>query len=307
MLKSIQFELWTECNVGCRYCYLGKRIRHTSEEDKLIGIRRARSFLDSGEYGDYDIIAFIGGEFLQGQLNTFTVYCEFFDLMEKAVKVIKAGKLKGIWVSASMTEHTAHLLHLMGMFNTVESEHPQGGAWLITSYDNKYRFTEKTLKTWRHNMLLRKVEFPNVKVNTCSILTQNLIEEYNAGGMTFEEFMETYGTNLYLKPPYLTNFKTKEAQEKRMPGFFPKRKDFLKFLAKVYNQEETYIFDKICNIKFRADALMRSNATELEFREKDTTYEIKTEALLPCGHPRPYNAYIDSDACMLCDKHRLAF
>lgn len=307
MLKSIQFELWTECNVGCRYCYLGKRIKHTPTAEKLAGIRRARKFLDDGDYGDYDIIAFIGGEFLQGQLNSPQVFDEFFDLMENSVRVIKDGRLKGIWVSASMTEQTGHLLYLMDLFNTVRSEHPQGGAWLITSYDNAYRFTERTKEVWKNNLLLRKEQFPNVRVNTCSILTQNMIEEYNAGGMTFGEFMVVYGTNLYLKPPYLNDYRTKQEQEKRMPGFFPKRKDFLQFLAKVYNQEETYIFDKICNIRFRADALMRSNTTELEFREKDTTYEIITEAHLPCGHPRPYNAYIDSDACMLCDKHRLAF
>lgn len=307
MLKSIQYELWAECNVGCRYCYLLDRIKHTPEEEKLKGIKRARDWLEAGNYEDYDIIAFIGGEFLQGQLNTKKLEQEFFDLIDLAVDVIQRGFLKGIWVSASMTHKTKHLDWMMRTLNQLKSPGTPNGGWLITSYDNKYRFNEKTLQTWKENMLLKKEKYPNVKVNTCSILTQNLIEEYLSSDYRFQDFINDYDTSIYIKPPYLTRFGTKKEQERIMPGFFPKRKDFLKFMAKVYSTEETYIFDKICNIKFRADTLYRSTTDQPEFRRKNQKCEIITEKNLPCGHQRPYAAYIDSDGCMLCDKHRLAF
>ena len=36
--KSMMFELWTECNSRCKFCYLGAYNRSTSDEDKLYNL-----------------------------------------------------------------------------------------------------------------------------------------------------------------------------------------------------------------------------------------------------------------------------
>lgn len=308
-MKAIQFEMWTECNVGCKYCYLYGRRKPQSEEIKLIGIRRVQKYIDCGDFSDYTVLAIIGGEFLQGQLSTPLVRKEFFQLMMSLKDLLLKGILEGVWLSASLTHNHDDLFQVLDLFKDIKPCNLQGGFWIITSYDPIHRFTSETESIWKKHMILLKNQYPLINKNTCSILTQGLVDAYLYGDFQFREFMKEYDTQLYIKPPYVINqkFASKIEQEKVMPGFFPKRKEFLKFLAKIYDTEECYIFDKMCNINFRADTLFRSGKDEPELRHKGTSYEMEDEALAPCGHLLSYSCYVDSDACILCDKHNLIF
>lgn len=308
-MKTIQFELWPECNVGCKFCYLNKRIRKTEDADKKHEMDKAEAFLLAGDMQDYTNVAFIGGEFMQGQLNTPEIRDQFFRLLQLTKDLILAGKLEGAWLSAALTEESAVLYEVLDMFKDIVPVSKTGGFWIITSYDTIGRFHKpKSEEVWKQHMVNIKTKYPNIRCNTTIILTQHAIERYLKSELHFQDFMDTYNTQLFFKPPHLIKglYKDKNEMERRVPGFFVKRKDFLKFLAKVSAEEECYVFDKICNIHFRADTLLRSGTDVPEYREKDTRYEIASETFLPCGHPFPYAGYIDSEACMLCDKTLLS-
>lgn len=268
-------------------------------------MEKAEAFLLKGDMEDYTTVAFIGGEFLQGQLNTPEIKAKFFNLLYLTRDLILAGKLTGAWLSASLTQRSEVLYEVLDIFKDIKQTTPTSGFWIITSYDTICRFTKRSIQTWKELMLSIKDNYPNTRCNTSIILTQDTIEKYLAGELHFKTFIEFYGTQLFFKPPHIVKevYTSKHDMERDIPGFFLKRKDFLKFLAKVYNEEECYIFDKIFNIHFRADTLYRSGTKKPEFREKDTRYEIVSESFLPCGHPIPYAGYIDSNACMLCDKN----
>lgn len=306
-MKAIQFELWTECNVGCKFCYLHKRARKTPKADKLREMQKVEDFLRAGDMKDYNIIGFIGGEFLQGQLHDLEVREKFFILLHIIRDLILEKKLDGMWLSASLTQDTFDLRETLDIFKDVKPEAPTGGFWLSTSYDTKFRFTLKTLSVWKNLMLGVKENYPNILCNTTMVLTQDLVEKYLSGEIRFQQFIDEYGTQLFFKPPHMIYdlFKSKPEMESKLPGFFPKRKDFLEFLTKVYDTEECWVFDKLCNLNFRADSLYRSDNEDPESREKGTLYEIAGSEYLPCGHHHSYGAYIDSKACMLCDKLKL--
>jgi hypothetical protein len=94
---------------------------------------------------------------------------------------------------------------------------------------------------------------------------------------------------------------------------FVTRERFLEFLTTMY-QEEPHLYDKLFNINYRADTLMRNfndmdrhmvlnvrlKGTKIEMDEK--TINVKANK---CGHPMDYTPYIDSNDCCLCDKLRI--
>ena len=95
MGKQIQFELWEECNNNCSFCYLGKNNRYTPEKVKLNSLKNAYDTICKEEtYKDFDTVAYLGGEFFQGQLNTSKVKEEFFNLMNKSADLLRQNKLR---------------------------------------------------------------------------------------------------------------------------------------------------------------------------------------------------------------------
>ena len=70
MNKQLQFELWEECNSYCKFCYLGKENRCTPNRLKINACKNALKMIsDMSFYPEYNTLAYLGGEFFQGQLN----------------------------------------------------------------------------------------------------------------------------------------------------------------------------------------------------------------------------------------------
>ena len=84
-MKVLQFELWQECNNKCEFCYLGSNIEHTADQTKIESLKRTINMVDNID-PSYEVVAFIGGEFFQGQLKNPTVRALFFELMEKTAR-----------------------------------------------------------------------------------------------------------------------------------------------------------------------------------------------------------------------------
>lgn len=63
MLRSLQFELWEDCNSGCKFCYLGK-YRDTSPITKIKSLKSTlEKISDMSIYDTYNVLSYIGGEF----------------------------------------------------------------------------------------------------------------------------------------------------------------------------------------------------------------------------------------------------
>ena len=62
--KSLQFELWHECNSKCKFCYLGSNNIKTPVSLKLKAIKDAIAFIsDDKNLESYNVLSYIGGEF----------------------------------------------------------------------------------------------------------------------------------------------------------------------------------------------------------------------------------------------------
>lgn len=332
--KSLQFELWQECGpTYCTYCYIGKNNRCTPNALKLDALNKALNFLnDEEKMIPYNTLSFIGGEFFQGQLCTPEIKNKFFDLMRKTAELQISGKIKEVWLMCTLTRENQEDLYtsleiLNNMYKEVNKPELMSQVWIVTSYDTIGRFhTQKMHDTWDYNMKHIRELYPTIHFNTCTILTQDLITKYLNDEWSFHNFMNTYNTAMFFKqpspgstPPAITNgtdlellMSAKQEMEKIIPGFFPKREDFLRFLMK-FKEDCPELYVKLFNIQYRADDLYRNFNEEdkrmmLNHRAKNKRSETDTNdgsfdtKTAPCGHQINYSAYIDSNECMICDR-----
>lgn len=312
-MKQLQFEVWQECNSGCDFCYLKsiEFIQH-SVPFKIERLKKIQKIIeDVDTYKEYDTISFIGGEFFQGQLNDESVKSAWYDMVDATVRMQKAGYIKQVWLMCSL---------LIGkqpdLYETLSRLNGNSVVWVVTSYDTKGRFKGKMLQTWESHMKQIKEKFPDVKLNTTCILTQDLIDKYNRGDFTFTELSEKYQTSIFLKPCAVQSNSTiekiremKKEHATHDPSFFPSRQSFLEFLYRVKMQEGSVFFEQsIYDVHRRADTLLHLGldgfTEESDTRVKDQSLQAEAQSNAgDCGHSLYYRIYSDSDECCLCDKY----
>ena len=68
------------------------------------------------------------------------------------------------------------------LWDTIGRISNKGKLWICTSYDTSGRFhTAKMLEQWKYNMKELKTRFPEVNINTTTILTGDFIKKYMSG------------------------------------------------------------------------------------------------------------------------------
>lgn len=322
--KQWQVELWQECMGagGCKFCYLRDDNRFTPDALKLDSLNRTIEQLDIlRESREYNTVSYIGGEFFQGQLKNTQVKAKFLELMHKTHKLITDGIIHSVWLAATMTIGDQHdLWETLDIFKDVKKE-GNHGMWVITSWDAYGRFhTPKMLQTWENSIKRIHTDYPDFNINTTIILSGTLIDLYLDKGWRFGDFCRKYGTSVFMKQPSpaingdeqgCTDFiKAKQEFQKKVPNFFVTRARFIEFLSKMCISEPE-LYDKLFNIQYRADTLMRNyndinHHMVLNTRLKNSKLEFdpQTVAVKPnkCGHPMDYTPYIDCNECCLCDK-----
>lgn len=314
--KSLQFELWQECNNHCAFCYLGTENLKTPIEVKLKSLHNVlEKISDENVIKDYEVISYLGGEFFQGQLNTPEVKEAFFKLMNKTAELYNTNKIEEVWIYATMTTgDQAELFQTLDLFNK-EKE----GLWVLTSWDTKYRFTEAKLKVWEDTVARIHKEYPKIKMNTTTIITEDLCKKYLNNEFTFEELSEKYGTAFFFKQCGVHGdiHKVEDFRKHKnaLPEFFTTKDMFRKFLIKFKRQESEIMWDKLFNIQYRADMLYRNFNDDREMmltkRHKDTKNEIELgynnyEMLTnTCGHLLSYACFKDDDGCAICERNKI--
>ena len=314
MGKQMQFELWQECNSLCKFCYLGKENRFTPDKLKKLACEKTLTKIsDLSNYPEYDTLAYLGGEFFQGQMKNNEVKESFMNLMKKTAELLNDGYINHVWIYATLTiGNQEDLYEVLKLFKGHKGE-----LWILTSYDTLGRFhTKKMEENWSYHMKNIHKLYPDILFNITTILSEDCIDKYLSGELSFQKMMEEYHTTFFFKQCGTAN-KTVEEMNKELPHFIPPRDKFLKFLAKFKQQESDEMWDKLFNIKYRADMLYR-NANDEEHQmqaqqrfkngkaEVDLSYNGPEADLAPCGHMATYQAYSDCDGCVICDKEMIA-
>ena len=309
----LQFELWQECNNKCKFCYLGKNVEHTETEKKISALHKVYKMVsDLSNYPKYQVLAFIGGEFFQGQLRDEKVHDLFFKLMRKTADLLNQGIIKEVWISVTLTIGKQE-----DLYKVLELFEDKSKVWLLTSWDSKWRFhTKKMEETWQYHMKHIHELYPSITLNTTIILTGHLIDLYLLNKFNLNEFSEQYHTAYFFKQPasgqVITASNNQEIKQKVneiMPNFFPTKKQFLAFMMKFKQSEHEVNWSKLFNIEYRADDVYRNYNDGRQMiqshRYKGTVEETLEEAHLPCGHSINYDCYVDQPGCVLCDKHKI--
>ena len=334
--RTLQFEVWEECNNHCEFCYLTKDNLYTPDQIKLRGIQNIIDSLNNKNFiKDYDAVSLIGGEFFQGQMKNPEVKAKFMEMIRLIASLQTEGYFNETWLLVTLT--IGDQKDLYEVLDTVKKIYEDAKKpeilkkfWIITSYDTIGRFhSPKMEENWKFHMKNIHEKYPDIKFNTSIILTQDLIVKYLNDDFSFNDFADEFNTNFFLKQPMPAIRKEldcikfddleenhmwiKRECEKILPGFLPKRSTFLEFLSKFHIDCPQY-YDHLFNIKYRADDLYRNRNDETEgkldhtHRDKDskTEQEISPRDFIsPCGHTSKYASYIDSNACMLCDKETI--
>lgn len=314
-MKKQQFELWTQCNNNCSYCYLGDKKFRNDKQEKLANMQFAIDWMNNFDhYKEYDNASFIGGEFFQGQLNDADVRKKWFSMLEVLKDRMENDFITSSWWSATLTiGDQQDLVDSLKMFEGVADSHKQ--IWIVTSYDTIGRFhNQKMLDTWKANLLKIKSMFPWIFINTCMIMTGDFCDKVVSGELDLYEISNTFSTSLFLKPTYAINaigvkcddsyMKVKQDINKRIPNFYPRREQILQLFS--YLKENCPdIFEHVIEQKYRADNLYREE-NDGSYRNRERSRDNSKQddlGINTCGHSLGYRCYIDCDDCIVCDKN----
>lgn len=310
-IKTIQFELWHNCNNNCEFCFL-KTSRIISNSDQQIKhIQKVIDILNSNVIDDYDGVALIGGEFFEGQLNDEKVKLKWFELITLLSDLLKSKKIKQIWITASLIDQNQQdlydTLQLLPICND--------SVIICTSYDSTGRFrTQEREKSWHFNVKTLKEKYPNIIIHTTIITTQHFIEKV-LGGDTIITDINVYSLVDFKLPTFyvkefvsgLESIKDNNQEYRKllleavpnMPKkfFIEKRLDFINFIKKIYEIFGKSKLESFCSHKVLSDSLyLLSSGVHLSNRWNDYDYE-----LAKCGHHIDSYCYLDSPKCVRCD------
>ena len=314
MSLQIQYELWRECNCNCTYCTLGFDNHKTENKLKLQSMQTAIDEMKNFEPNEHQTVGFIGGEFFQGQLNTPEIKSKFMELIKVANDLLNNHIVKDLWLNASLL-----IGNQKDLYEAIDLIDDKTKLWILTSYDSIGRFhTPKMLETWQYHMKNIHNLYPEIKLNTTSILTGDFIEKYLNDNIDIKEFKATYHTNLFLKttvkPGHLSHLSKQEINDK-IGNFFPTQERFQEFLFTFYMREGAEEYHNLFSNDLRADEVRKNYNIDTKrnikfIRDKQTleeTIDLIDEHIdnLSCGHSTIYQCYVNSDDCCICNKQQI--
>lgn len=233
-MAFLQYELWKDCSNNCKYCFNRniKPVRNKVESLTYVLNSLREKNLEPGSS-----IGFIGGEFFGGQLENPKVKKLFYEVIDLAMCKIDTNPPGRFLITAALMSDDPS-----DWFEFCEHIHKYNldeHVLLCTSWDAKYRFTEKTRQNWEQTVLETQKRYPKMKFHVEMILTEYLINGILDDTFSLREFENKWNCRVDLNIPYLPWFhergEDKEMFSKRLPLFFPKRKTFLRLLMEKPN------------------------------------------------------------------------
>lgn len=275
MNKFIQFELWKDCSQGCRFCFNKGQIPVNKTESCKYVLENLKKLKE----GQYDYIGIIGGEFFNGE----TIYH-----VQPFLKILRQAYLlkpKKIFLTTSLIYDIGEYL-IPALKALKNGPRITDKLVLCTSWDAKYRFhTPEQQALWTKNMLWIYNHFPEVELHVEMILTQHLIDMVLNKELNFALFKQIFNCSLdFIEPSSGLYYTDKHACQKDIPGFFPTKASFIKFLMAIRDQIDLNTFlsmDVRSNeLHFYEDGCItvakdrRNNAGVCKLKDKTRKYDI---------------------------------
>lgn len=298
--KLIQYELWMDCNHHCPFCY---NKNQPNEKDKLGLLERIKDKLRGPEVKEFNTIGLIGGEIFDPDIyGSEEVKESFVDLCSMCMDALVENNMRVFYLATNLLyEDTSVLYRVLEM---ADKRGIINKICVCTSWDTKYRFKNKEQELlWEKNMLDLHEKYPTLLLHVESILTQWYVDSVLSGEFDIKAFCEKFHTHIdYMAPNCGYNYESKQAFIKDVPGFFPTRSSFLKFLNKGI-LEETVDLPDLLGRDLQCDTIYISKRTKLG---KDLKIEnrMTTPTYLPCDQCK-LMGYIDSDIFITDDVIRV--
>ena len=295
--RFIQYNMWKNCRNHCEFCF-NRGYKTSDTKDKIRILDFVINQLNLSETDSYNEIGFIGGEFFDNQLDDPTVKEKFYHMFEICKDRINRGVLDKICVATSLIFDPNR--QLIPFIDFLKKLGILQYTLFCTSYDLKYRFhSEQDLKIWEENMLEIPKLLDGKTIHTEIIISQFLIDAVNEGKFDFLEFCKKFNTSIdFIEPTFTDYFDTREEFITALPDFFPKRREFIKFIKK-YSDLGIIDLDRFLSIKLRSDTSYYDlNGTWVKL---DDRWHTNVRRLNKNGQIMKVQSYVDSDKLMLED------
>lgn len=232
--KFIQFQLWHDCNNGCIFCCN----KGQPKTDKVAALKRILELLDNPATCEgFNEIGIIGGEIFDNQLEDPEVMMLFYKLIDKIISM----PFDRIYIATTLIYNmNKYLIPLLCYLN---AKRALDRCWICTSYDLKYRFkSEEAKRLWHDNMAHLTKYCPNVFKHVEMIVTQYFVDAVNSGEFDIDKFADDYNVKIdFIEPSSGLGFVGKKECEEKVPGFFPTKASFTKFLYNIKDSKSVDI------------------------------------------------------------------
>ena len=296
--KFLQFELWKNCHVNCKFCF-NKYQPTFNAENKLKNLQRIINILKTDEINNYNELGFIGGEFFGGQLDQKKVEDKFYEALEIIANLLKTNKLNKFYIATSLIFDIKD--YFQKFIDFFIDNKLLKRLCICTSYDTFGRFkSNKEEELWQMNMLYLHNQYPMLELHTQIIITEDFIQKVLKNEFDIQNFSKKFNTSIDYNIPHTGyDYRNKEEFDKYVPNFLPKRNDFLNFLKK------TIILDKSINILDFFANEKKANTIHVLYNSTNYIATNKNiETLLPFGLYKKAG-YIDSNINIWDDVEKL--
>ena len=304
----VQFVLWHDCKNNCKFCHnkdfgdIDKNVSLNFVHDKLI---------DSNTFSNYNELGFIGGEFFDDQLAIPSINSKFYDVCDTVVKLLNEHTIDKFYITTALMYNDTKYLKQFCDYAIMKDIADK--VLICTSYDTIGRFLQPCkLENWKNNMQFLHNEYPQLKVHTEIILTEDFMQKVLNGEFDISSFEREYATTIDYISPHIVDFlhkapekTSKQSYNAFIPGFFPKRSTFINFMKSQILRENKIALFKFLSNYIRADRLY--TIANNQFYVIDNR-RINDSAF--CGLEKTLNisfidGYIDSDIQMEKDARAL--
>lgn len=296
--NMIQYGIWSNCSNKCDFCLIEKHYYRSPEQM----VQYLQDVIDNVKVQDWankfsDGISLLGGElYFITDKNVQDKFMELIDtIIDYVLKVSKNPNCKYSTVTNGIYEPSF-------LYRVIDRIIERAGIQYVDvnfSYDLKYRFhSEEARKQCLQNIIDFHKRY-NYRIGVQMILTQYLIDMINSGRFSINQWQDEIAPGSILEFLYPHKIHTGYV----LDDFNYRRKDFLKFMRKIYKENEENFFNFISSV--RHSSVFKYTGLYIDengITHKEPVLSDGKEIINPiCNHSTLYQCYSDSDKCMLCD------
>lgn len=300
--NMVQYGIWSNCSNKCDFCLIEKHYYRTPEQ--MVGY--LQELIDNIKIQDWankfsDGISLLGGElYFITDKAVQDKFMELIDIIiEYVLKVSKNPNCKYSTVTNGIYEPSF-------LYKVIDRIVERAGIQYVDvnfSYDLKYRFhSEAARKQCLQNIIDFHKRY-NYRIGVQMILTQYLIDMINRREFSIDKWQNEIAPGSILEFLYPHKIHTGIV----LDDFNFKRADFIKFMRKLYHENEENFFNFVSSV--RHSSIFKYTGLYIDDEGNTHSEPVLSDGKeiinSVCNHSTLYQCYADSDKCMLCDLNNI--